>query len=312
MAIDTSHIRKLDMTLLLVFEEVLRHRKTTLAARQLGLSQSAVSHALSRLREIFADPLFLRRRDGLQPTARALALGPQVARLIDLAGETVRAGREFDPQTSTRTFRVAANDLFCTLLAPPLLAELRRIAPSVRLTFHYAVSAQAFEGLKHDDFDLAVGRFYELPGGFESTEIGQEGFVVVARRNHPQIRNRLTLKRWLACEHLLVSFSGGLHGATDATLAAQGLKRNVAASMPLFFATLSSVATSDLIAAVPARLAAAQATRFKLAVYPPPLAIASFPVSLIRHERSKSDAGLDWLAVKIAACYRALPQLPAR
>lgn len=310
MAIDTSHIRKLDMTLLLVFQEVLRHRKTTLAARHLGLSQSAVSHALSRLREIFADPLFLRRRDGLQPTARALALGTQVARLIDLASETVRAGRDFDPATSTRLFRVAANDLFCTLLAPPLLAELRRIAPAVRLTFRYAVSAQALEGLKHDDLDLAVGRFYELPGGFESTALGEEGFVVVARRNHPLIRSRLTLKRWLACEHLLVSFSGGLHGASDDALAGQGLKRNVAASMPLFFAALASVASSDLIAAVPARLAAAQAKRFKLAVHLPPLAIAPFPVSLIRHERSKSDAGLDWLAAKIATCYRALPQLP--
>lgn len=297
------------MTLLLVFQQVLLHRKTTLAARLLGMSQSAVSHALARLRDIFADPLFLRRRDGLQPTARALALGPQVARLLDLAGEAVRASRDFDPKTSTHLFRVAANDLFCTLLAPPLLADLRRVAPSVRLTFRYAVSAQAFEGLKSDEFDLAVGRFYELPGGFESTQIAEEGFVVVARRNHPLIRGRLTLKRWLACDHLLVSFSGGLHGAADATLAGQGLKRNVGASMPLFSAALASVAASDMIAAVPARLAAAQAGRFKLAVYPPPISIAPFPVSLIRHERSKSDAGLDWLAAKIVACYRALPQL---
>lgn len=103
--IDETKIRRLDFTLLLVFRALIRHRRTTVAAEQLGLSQSAVSHALSRLRDLFEEPLFLRRPDGLQPTRGALALAPKVEALLQLAGETVEGARRFDPATSERVFR---------------------------------------------------------------------------------------------------------------------------------------------------------------------------------------------------------------
>ncbi|MDR3528276.1 MAG: LysR family transcriptional regulator [Rhizomicrobium sp.] len=302
MDIDIAHIRKLDMTLLLVFQEVLRHRKTTVASANLGLSQSAVSHALTRLRGIFGDPLFLRRRDGLQPTARALALGPQIGRLITLALEAVRAAREFEPQRSERLFRIAANDLFSTLAAPPLLARLQNDAPNVRIAFRFAVGMQAFEGLRNDDFDLALGRFYRLPDGFENAVLGEENFVVIARQGHPIVGKRLTLKRFLSCDHVLVSFAGGLKGTVDEALSVLGLKRRVCVSMPVFFSAFTTVAASDLIATVPARLAARHARAFGLAIHPTPFSVDPFPMSLVRHGRSKGDAGLDWLASQIATC----------
>src|SRR3954452_1974939 len=109
--IDNAHIRRLDMALLLLFRELVQSRRTTIAAERLGLSQSAVSHALGRLREIFGDTLFLRRSDGLQPTQRALELLPKVERLIALAYEMVRAFETFEPGESDRLFRLSGNDL---------------------------------------------------------------------------------------------------------------------------------------------------------------------------------------------------------
>src|SRR6516164_5433925 len=114
--IDSAHIRRLDLSLLLLFRELVHNQRTTVAAEHMGMSQSAVSHALTRLREIFRDPLFVRKSDGLQPNHRALELLPKVEALINLAHETVKAFETFDPATSDRLFRLAGNDLVCALL----------------------------------------------------------------------------------------------------------------------------------------------------------------------------------------------------
>src|SRR4051794_29957142 len=119
--IDINHIRKLDGNLLLVFRELMRKRRTTEAAQQLGLSQSAVSHALTRLRGLFADPLFVRRSHGLGPPRRALELPPRIDRLIDAAGAVLGDGDGFDPTRSDRRFRIAAAEFVTALIGAPLV-----------------------------------------------------------------------------------------------------------------------------------------------------------------------------------------------
>lgn len=127
------NIRKLDATLLLVLVELVRHRRTTVVARRLGLSQSAVSHALKRLRLLFDEPLFLRRADGLTPTARALDLAPRAeAVLVQMGG--LLAPAAFDPHTATHGFTLASNDLFALLVGAPLTVDIAARAPKVSLT----------------------------------------------------------------------------------------------------------------------------------------------------------------------------------
>lgn len=306
MDIDNNKIRRLDFSLLLIFDELVRHQRTTVVAERLGLSQSAISHALARLRDLFADPLFTRRPDGLTPTRRALALAPAVRDLLQQAQAVIGGAQPFDPAASTRLFRVAANDLVATLLGAPLLARLESEAPGSRLAIRFAVGAEALEALRRDEIDLAIGRFYDPPEGFETTDLIQETFVVIARQGHPHIDGAIDLATFARLDHLLVSFSGRLTGVVDEALARLGLSRRVRASTPMFLSAFAAVADSDLVATAPARLARRLAPRFGLQVLAPPLSIEPFPISLVRARSSRPDPGLDWLADRVRLVARTL------
>src|SRR5664279_2655950 len=134
--IDTSNIRRIDGGLLLVFRGLLRRRRTTVVAQELGLSQSAVSHALTRLRDVFGDPLFIRRSHGLEPTRRALELGPRIDALLDRIGETFRKASAFDPGRSERSFAISAPEFITALIGADLVGAFRRLAPRA----HFAIS----------------------------------------------------------------------------------------------------------------------------------------------------------------------------
>jgi DNA-binding transcriptional LysR family regulator len=295
MDIDHTNIRRLDPTLLLIFRELVRHRRTTVAAQRLRLSQSAVSHALGRLRDLFGDPLFLRLPHGLEPTRYALELAPKIESLLERAGDLVGARLPFEPDRADRVFRLAGNDLVCDALAGPLIAELGERAPHARLTVRFAVGNEAFKALRDDEIDLALGRIRSLPEGFVAEPLFEETFAVVAARHHPLLSDGMSLDRYLACDHVLVSFVGGLHGMVDTALRRQGRSRRVVASVPMFLSAFGVVAASRLIATVPATLAAKYATAFGLDEFTPPLPIDPFSVLAIRHARSRRDSGLDWL-----------------
>jgi DNA-binding transcriptional LysR family regulator len=296
MDIDQTKIRRLDFSLLLIFDKLLRHERTTIVADRLGLSQSTISHALTRLRDLFDDPLFLRRPNGLTPTRRALELAPKVRDLMRLAQDIVAGAAVFEPATSDREFRLAANDLVVTLFGPQLLAKLASEAPATRLTTLFAVGKAALNALQRDEINLAIGHFYQVSDEFETEILLQESFSVVARHGHPRIAEALDLSGYLDLDHLLVSFSGKLTGIVDEALARKAVTRRVRASVPMFLTALASVARSDLIATVPARLARQFGPAFGLRVLDPPLEIDSFPISIVRHISAQGDHGLSWLA----------------
>jgi DNA-binding transcriptional LysR family regulator len=307
MKIDDAHIRRLDLSLLLVFKELMHNRRTTVVAERMGMSQSAVSHALSRLREIFRDPLFLRKSDGLQPTRRALELLPKVEALINLAYQTVNGFDTFDPATADRLFRLAGNDLVCTLLGGPLINSLRGSAPLARVTFRSAVGRAALGALASGHIDIALGHFPALPTGYDVTHLFEESFVVVARQGHPKLRKGLALDLYLELDHVLVSFTGGLTGFADMALKPRKLTRRVVASLPMFLATFAAVANGNIVATVPARLAASYAKPFGLKVHQTPMPVRSFSVIAVRHARSHGDPGLDWLIESILALVKIGP-----
>jgi DNA-binding transcriptional LysR family regulator len=297
---DQLKLRRLDFTMLMIFRDLVRLQKTTTVAAQLHLSQSAISHALTRLRDLFADPLFVRRPNGMEPTLRALELLPKVEAMLRLAQDALDVPASFDPATSTRAFRVAGNDLVGGVVTPALLGLLRKEAPGCRIAFRFAVGVASLNALKANELDLAIGRIWDLADDFQATPVFEESFVVVVRKNHPAARNRkISLDDYLALEHILVSFRGGFWGMVDQALKRRRLKRRVVASVPMFMTAMTAVAQSDLAATVPARLAAKYARQLGLAVLDAPLKIDSFSISLVRHARSASDLGLDWLVSKI-------------
>src|SRR5262245_13230224 len=127
--ISDTKLRRLDLTLLLVLDGALRHGKLTRVAKELGLTQPAISHALGRLRDILGDPLFVRHAAGVQPTPRALALAEPVARAIAILRDTLHQGQRFDPANAVREFRIAALDFAVALLTPDFLARFAKMAP---------------------------------------------------------------------------------------------------------------------------------------------------------------------------------------
>lgn len=276
-------IRRLDMTLLLMFASLLRTRQVTATASELGLTQSSVSHALGRLRDVFDDPLFVRRPSGMEPTARALELEPIVESIIDLSRQAL-SPTEFDLGEAEGVVRVAALDHHCALVAAPLVERLRRDAPRLKVSFRALARRPAVDALLAGKVDVALGLFWNLPETVERTPLWQDGYCVVGSAAHWSGR-QLTRDAYLAARHLLVSLDGGFDGVVDKALRAEGLERRVIATVPYFLSALAAAERGDGVLTVPRGFAEIYAPRFGLRVMEAPLPLRRFEMSAIRRGR---------------------------
>jgi DNA-binding transcriptional LysR family regulator len=300
--ISDTKLRRVDLGLLLVFQELFRRRRATAAAQRLGLTQPAISHALGRLRALTGDPLFIRRPEGMAPTAHAVALAPRIDAILALAGEAFDGAGAFQPSESRRLFRISANDFAGTLLAPPLIERVAAAAPLARLSISFAGGpAAAYRALRNGDLDVALGRFLDVPEDVRATRLFEEDYLVVARSGHPKITDGLDLQTYVELDHLVVSFAGDLAGSIDRELAALGLSRRVCAALPLFLGAFAAVAGSDFVATAPRRLAHRFGPQFGLETFEPPLHLPPFSVDLLQSTSSVGDAGTAWLIEQIQA-----------
>lgn len=295
-------LRRLDLTLLLVLDEAVRHRKLSVVAERLGLSQPAVSHAVARLRDIFEDPLLLRRPGGVEPTARALALAPSVASLLALARGAIAPPALFDPARSERVFRLTGFDYEASRFVPPLLARFAEAGRGLRLSFRPHAREAALRALADGEVDLAIGYFPRRSPEVMTQPLYEESYLVAAAANHPRLRRRRKLDLDLFCrlDHVLVSLDGGLEGTVDASLARLGRKRRVVAAMPWFLPALAAVAESEALVTMPRRVVERYAPRFGLVAFEPPLPVRRFTLNAAWHRRQEGDAGLTWLLAQVA------------
>ena len=295
---DDAQLRRLDITLLLVFEEAMANGKLSAAARRLGLTQSAISHAIHRLRDVFDDDLFIRTPRGVQPTQRALALRAPLAEALRLISGAVRPAR-FDPARDDRVFRIAAPDYETSLLAPLLLSGDINIVP--RFIFRSLVRQEALDALQAGDIDLLLGYASDRGRACDAVTLFEEDYLVVARKDHPAVTQPLDLAEYARHGHVLVSPGGTLSGIVDKALAAAGVSRHVVMAVPYFFAALATVARTNLIATLPRRLAVHHAGDFNLGSVAPPVAIRPFPVRMVWSRRQGDDPALVWMRHKIQA-----------
>ena len=292
--LNTTQLRRLDLTLLLVLSEGLRTRKLGQVAENLGLTPSAISHALSRLRDIFDDPLFVRRPKGIEPTPRALELAEPVGRAIELLTGTLQRGT-FDPARINRTFRVAALDYLITMHAPHLIETIRTAAPDARLAFVSLGRQEALRRLLEGQLDLDIGVYPDAPDRYHRHLLGRSHFVTVARKKHPAFTAGMTLDRYVAADHIVVSGSGELTTGIDSALERLGRARRVIAALPQFLASLQTVANSDAIASVPSGVAERYAKAFGLEIFPFPLDLPPFEFVALTALHANSDPALQWL-----------------
>lgn len=293
--LSTSELRRLDLTLLLVFLGLVRHRKALDVAAELGLTQSAISQSLRRLRDIFQDELFLRRPHGMEPTATALALEAPVAAAVDALRGALGAARSFDPATATGLVRIAAFDAEQAVLIPPLAARLRQRAPGLTLSVLPLGRGAAMEALAEGRADLVLGYVWDLPGAISGVPIYEESFLVVGCPETLPHAPHVSLDDYCAADHVLVSPAGDLRGVVDGQLEAMGRSRRVIIGLPAFLPALAAVAASGALATLPAHVAKSFAAGFGLVTAEPPIPVRSFPVSAFWHRRNDTDPRTAWI-----------------
>lgn len=298
--INQIDLRRVDMTLLLVFLGLMRHRRANRVAQDLGLTQPAISHALKRLRALWGDPLFLRRPQGLEPTSVATALEPRIRAVVEMMAETLAAPAPFDPARSDRAVRLGAYDYELATLLPRLLARMAEGAPAMTVQALPLQPGQALDALADGSIDLALGFLDAVPAGFVAEPLHDETYRVVARPDHP-LWAGLDADSYAAARHLIVAPRGDVRGIVDQALALRGLARRVTVSVPSFFPALASIAGADLVATLPARLALGFAPAFGLRSAPLPFPVPSFAVMAVRHLRDARSPVHDWVVQAIRA-----------
>jgi DNA-binding transcriptional LysR family regulator len=297
--LSTSELRRLDLTLLLVFLGLLRHRKALDVAAELGLTQSAISQSLKRLRDIFGDELFLRRPHGMEPTATALALEAPVAAAVDALRGALGAARSFDPATATGLVRVAALDAEQAVLIPPLAARLRRLAPGLTLSVLPLGRGAAMEALAEGRADLVLGYVWDLPEAISGATLYDESFLVAGRPDALPEAPHISLDAYCAADHVLISPGGDLRGVVDDELTKMDRRRRVVLGLPAFLPALAAVAASGALVTLPARVARTFAPGFELAIAEPPIPVRTFPVSVFWHRRNDTDPRTLWISQQL-------------
>jgi DNA-binding transcriptional LysR family regulator len=295
--LNETALRRADLNLLLLFHIVLRERHVGRAASALHISPSAVSHGLGRLRRLFGDPLFLKMPKGVVPTARSLSLAEPIADLLVRAGQLVAGPELFTPLTSNRSFTIGSLDAVATSFLPALLSRLRRLAPQVQIHLKHVAIEEGPAELDSRRSDVVVLPVTgAIPARFVARPMYQEEFVVVARTGHPFLRTP-TLRHYCQLSHLLVAPAGGIRGFVDDLLAAKGLHRQIALTVPNFLLGMAVLAQCDLIGTMPRQIVTLHAKRFKLQMRPPPLPlpVAHATISAMVPKVALGDEGLSWL-----------------
>lgn len=278
---------------LVALDALLQHGSVSAAARQLGVTQSAMSHTLARLRRDLDDPLLVRSGRRLVPTARAERMAPRLREAVAALEAAVAAPDAFDPMTARRAFRIAMPDYGELVLLPQLLARIEREAPGVDL----AIVRAAPDALDRNEVDIVLQprRREDDRAGLRARALFQERFVCVLRHGHPLIESGLTIEGFAAARHLLVAPRGTPGGVVDEALAARGLKRRTVVTAPSFLAAPYHVARTDLVLTLAERVARVVAAGLPLHVLPHPLALTPFTTSMIWHERLDNDPAHIWL-----------------
>lgn len=274
----------------------MRERSVSRAAEHVGLSQSAMSEVLARLRKRFDDPLLVRGRRGMQPTPRARELAPMVHDAVARLQALATFGDDFDPETCATRFRVATSDYTQFLLMPRLTRTMARQAPSGSIDVLPVNILRVEEALDYGEIDLAIAYFPEPPEGLRRRPLYRERYVGVAAKGHPALLPHLKVGAYAGFRHVSVAPSGlnFFRRAVDAVLAHQGLSRRVAVTSPHFLLAAYLVARSDLVLALPSRAARRLAELLPIGIFEIPLVLSEFEIAMYWHERTHKSGAHAW------------------
>lgn len=298
----------IDLNLLVAFDALMNERNVTRAAIQVGVSQPAMSAALSRLRTLLGDPLFQRSGAGLLPTPRARDLAPPVAAALRQIEAAMVSQQTFRPETASVTFKLGLQDYPTLVLLPTLLEAIERTVPGISLNVIAFNDRDAAVDLLDDGvIDVAIGVAPTAADAHILTRpLLRDEFVTIVASDHPAAGRPMDLDTYLGLRHVLVSPEGQLHGLVDQALAQQGRQRELALTLPQIFAVPAVVARTGMAATVLKRVALQSQASHRLVLCPPPLALPAIDFHLIWHRRGDNHPAQRWLREFIAELSLAL------
>ena len=299
MGIDTINLGRIDLNLLVHLDALLTERSVTRAAGRVGIGQSAMSHNLARLRDLFDDELLTRGPEGLRLTPRAVTLVEPVRTALAQIQTLVSRDKAFDPATAVRTFRLGLPDSMEVLIVPVLLARLREVAPGLHLRLYNIGSSPLLDRLDADELDLAIG-YDVFPQGqvhHKRRLLFTETYLCMFNAERTGIVPPISLDDYVRLPHVLTSLRPGqsVRGVVDDALEKLGLQRSVVLTTPRFLTVPSLVARAPVVVTMHARLARMFAAELGLSLSPPPVALREVTVSLLWHASYDADPAHTWL-----------------
>lgn len=283
----------IDIKLLRLLDALHASQSVTRTAERLGLSQPTISIALARLRKMLGDPLFVRTPQGMQPTPRTQDLMPAVRQVLDGMDLLASVTAQFDAASSERRFRIFMTDASHVTLMPRLFAQVRALAPGVKLEAA-TLGPDMAKALQSGEADLALGLIPTLDRGFYQQALFDQDWVCLCHADHPRIGEPFDLSHYLNEAHV------GIVSGTGTQLLEDALKkldkpRQVQLALPGFLGLPGILSTSDLVATLPRHIGETLARTAGLRVMPCPVAIESFTVKQYWHTRYHQDPANRWL-----------------
>ena len=312
-------IRMIDLNLFRVFDAMMLHRSVRKASQILSITPSAVSHALSRLRQSIGDELFIPGESGMQPTRRALELASAVREGLEKL-ELALTGKESVPAEALRTFRIGATDYACMVILPSLVKRLAKSAPNVDLRVSSSNRIDVVRQLEKGEADLVIGSFNKLPAGIRRSRLLREDEVIAVRTGHPLTRGKVTKERLVEFPQVVVEPAGTKENETDGFTDGRGAGRRVwieralhefqegkvdlvgraAVCVPNFASVAPFLQLSDMVATLPRRLALWAAAHAPLALLDLPYASMTVDIEMLWDQGADQDQGLQWLVSGLA------------
>ncbi|MDH7798362.1 MULTISPECIES: LysR family transcriptional regulator [unclassified Beijerinckia] len=297
-------LRRANLNYLIVFEILMAERHVGRAALRLGLTQSAVSHALGRLRETLNDPLFVRHPKGVEPTPRAMALAPRISQVLADASDILADPTQFDA-TRVHAFKIGATDGAINAVLIPLMAKLRREAPAISISVLPTGRDDVVPAIDRMEIDLAITVSSATIARLERSPITTLEFVAIVRRDHPCLSVPMTLETFAALPHIVVAPHGYTGEPIDEAFAAAGLKRNIVVVEPHYLAAPLMVARTDMVAIVDRTLANLFVDTQGLALFDPPVKPPRTTLDILISKARVTEPPLVWLQAQIRSLYPA-------
>ena len=304
--IDAMNIRDVDLNLLVMLDALLREQSVTRAARAMDITQPAMSNALKRLRKLLGDPVLVRTASGMQPTARAAQLHRPVRNVLAEMEALIAPNRAFEPETAERLFTILITDYAASILMPHIVDVLEDEAPNIALNI-LSAGSDAIDQIERGEADFLVNEFGRLPANFHQQRLWTDRLACLIRADHPALAaagGTLTLEAFLSQRHVLITQTGVGLSRIDEALADRGLSRTISVLTRHYQLPRELIAHSDMIVALPARIARYQARHLGLVVQPPPIDLPGFEIGMAWGALDHHDMAHRWLRERIIAIAR--------